>query len=163
MKRGIDQKFFLRQSDSVHLYSNIDAVANLASTGVLGEVKHISQRRTLLYSAKFVIRAFSDLDKILFFFMDPLKMSQRFFFFSFFFFASLTTKDTIKMTRTTQYTSVKEGGYFRACHNSLTDQNCYDGDSSMVNALPLKDTGTDFQDNITWKIIFRYKAVQMFL
>lgn len=76
--------------------------------------------------------------------MDPLKMLQRFFFSLFFFFASLTTKDTIKMTSTRQYTSVKEGGYFRACHNSLTDQNCYGGDSSMVNALPLKDTGTDF-------------------
>lgn len=40
------------------------------------------------------------------------------------------------------YTPVKGEGYFRARHDSLTDQASYvDG---MTNALPLKGTSTNF-------------------
>lgn len=118
------------------LYNNIDAVFNLASTGVLGEVKHILQQLALLHSAKFVIRGFNDLEKILF---SPHILSEDV---TEIFFFSLNITDTIKMARNDQDLSVKEGGYFRACHDSLTDQNGYVDDSSVVNALPLKDAGT---------------------
>ena len=48
------------------------------------------------------------------------------------------------MENNNQYTSVKGGGNFRARHDPLTDQNGYVDDSSLINALPLKYTSTDF-------------------
>lgn len=100
------------------LYNNIGAVVNLASTGVLEEIKHVSQQLALLHSAKFIIRGFNILEKILF---SPHTSSEDVT--KFWFFFSLYNTDTIKMARNDQYVSVKEGGYFRACHDSLADQN----------------------------------------